>query len=416
MDLSHIGLSTYRSHKIVRAARITYADKHSASFTRPDINLEVRFENGNTITLSPEQAQGKPTPSAGWWIIVYRDDYFSFSPPDAFEEGYIRVAPTPEPNEPGQTLPERLVQVALHELGNRKGFEHWWHGIDEETKQELQHTLLARLGAALMDWAPWKYDTRPTELTGPAHAPETFELATGDTVELIRMSEEDKQAMRYGLGGKLTLTIRHAVGWIPQLNAFLTENRNREQVIIGLLKEWFERRVRAWESLDNQLAQEDEANEYARAIGGKAAVGASAGQLGGQYEVKVDPPSVSDDSKVGAPASDGKTVESAMTREDIVASLHNLAQSFGWQLEHVDENRTLLRSAKREYSIRFTLPGNNVLHGYLGCVMTNCEPDPGETHLRGRDLPDGAFTRDTWARIIQAMCACEAPAQPPENP
>lgn len=37
---------------------------------------------------------------------------------------------------------------------------------------------------------------------------------------------------------------------------------------------------------------------------------------------------------------------------------------------------------------------------YLGCVMENRAPYPGETHLRGTDLPDGLFNAETWHNIL----------------
>jgi len=41
--------------------------------------------------------------------------------------------------------------------------------------------------------------------------------------------------------------------------------------------------------------------------------------------------------------------------------------------------------------------------GYLGCGA-NCRlADPGESHLRGRDLPDGEYCQKTWNKIVRAI-------------
>lgn len=44
---------------------------------------------------------------------------------------------------------------------------------------------------------------------------------------------------------------------------------------------------------------------------------------------------------------------------------------------------------------------------YLGCTAVSRVVDPGETHSRGNDLPDGPFDRNTWARILTEMLAYE---------
>ena len=44
---------------------------------------------------------------------------------------------------------------------------------------------------------------------------------------------------------------------------------------------------------------------------------------------------------------------------------------------------------------------------YLGCTMENRSPYPGETHLRGNDLPDGKFNEETWKKILIAIISNE---------
>lgn len=45
--------------------------------------------------------------------------------------------------------------------------------------------------------------------------------------------------------------------------------------------------------------------------------------------------------------------------------------------------------------------------GYLGCGASTRKYRAGENWLRGNDLPDGPFTRETWDRIISRIVAYE---------
>jgi prepilin-type processing-associated H-X9-DG protein len=71
---------TYRSHKRVKAAKITriYSD------------MCVHTEPGASFTFDPS---GKPKPQIGWYVVCYADGHVSFSPPEAFEGGYAKVDP-----------------------------------------------------------------------------------------------------------------------------------------------------------------------------------------------------------------------------------------------------------------------------------------------------------------------------------
>ena len=48
-------------------------------------------------------------------------------------------------------------------------------------------------------------------------------------------------------------------------------------------------------------------------------------------------------------------------------------------------------------------------HGerYLGCILRNRAPYPGEGHTRGNDLPDGNFSYETWIKIITSIVSHE---------
>ncbi|MHA1815356.1 MAG: hypothetical protein ACTSX1_05070 [Candidatus Heimdallarchaeaceae archaeon] len=45
--------------------------------------------------------------------------------------------------------------------------------------------------------------------------------------------------------------------------------------------------------------------------------------------------------------------------------------------------------------------------GYLGCQVSTRKYRAGEDHLRGNDLPDGPFERNTWNRILNAIIRYE---------
>jgi len=56
---------------------------------------------------------------------------------------------------------------------------------------------------------------------------------------------------------------------------------------------------------------------------------------------------------------------------------------------------------------RITALDRSENEGYLGCTMSNRKPRAGEDWTRGRDLPDGKFTKETWDEIKNAIIACE---------
>lgn len=43
------------------------------------------------------------------------------------------------------TLAEMIVDSILGDMDDRKGFDHWWHGIDEEIQEEIKEDLEAKV-------------------------------------------------------------------------------------------------------------------------------------------------------------------------------------------------------------------------------------------------------------------------------
>lgn len=79
-------LPEYKSHKTVRAAKIT-AFRQNGEPDMPDL---VLGEVGSIVTLLPDWHQ-KHNPQVGGYLVQYEDGYQSYSPAKAFEEGYTRV-------------------------------------------------------------------------------------------------------------------------------------------------------------------------------------------------------------------------------------------------------------------------------------------------------------------------------------
>jgi hypothetical protein len=79
-------LPEWKCHKVVRAAQIVTQQGW-------DLWLRVKDDpNAPTlkIQMDPREMAQKPYPSPGWYLVVYEDGYVSFSPPEAFQNGYTR--------------------------------------------------------------------------------------------------------------------------------------------------------------------------------------------------------------------------------------------------------------------------------------------------------------------------------------
>jgi hypothetical protein len=70
----------------------------------------------------------------------------------------------------------------------------------------------------------------------------------------------------------------------------------------------------------------------------------------------------------------------------------------------------LVYTAKRCYSIyvREPLPLIPNSRMSMGGIMDSRAPEPGESWTRGRDLPDGALSEETWAAILAAIVMWES--------
>ena len=78
-------MKKYRSHKVVEAAKIR--------FVQPISDREgarLGFDDLPDILVSPEYV-AKHDPKVGGYYVKYPDGYESWSPAEAFEEGYTEV-------------------------------------------------------------------------------------------------------------------------------------------------------------------------------------------------------------------------------------------------------------------------------------------------------------------------------------
>lgn len=86
VELPKVELPKYKCHKIVRAAKIT-GFRQNGDPCAPDILLG---EICGIVSLLPDWHE-KHRPHIGGYYVVYEDGYKSFSPADAFEDGYTKL-------------------------------------------------------------------------------------------------------------------------------------------------------------------------------------------------------------------------------------------------------------------------------------------------------------------------------------
>ena len=68
------------------------------------------------------------------------------------------------------------------------------------------------------------------------------------------------------------------------------------------------------------------------------------------------------------------------------------------------ERRVRLYTDRHVFAIRAWVDAKS---SYLGCILNVRKPRAGEDWMRGSDLPDGDFSRQTWNEIKNAIIACE---------
>ena len=89
MNGPQMEMPKYRCHKEVHALKIDEISVPGDS----EFALRLHFEREPfaPLKLTSKDLEGKPTPVKGWYYVVYADGYKSFSPAEAFEEGYTLI-------------------------------------------------------------------------------------------------------------------------------------------------------------------------------------------------------------------------------------------------------------------------------------------------------------------------------------
>lgn len=161
-----IQLPQYKSHKTVRAAKIT-GFRENGNPLMPTLLLG---ELQATVDLLPDW-HAKHKPQVGGYYVVYDDGYASFSPAKAFEEGY---APIPTDHRDRVRIEKAELDTklgALHGFFGSKTFE----GLSgaEQARLRDQHSAMldysAILGERIEAFAPPVEVLQHTE--DPGHAP-----------------------------------------------------------------------------------------------------------------------------------------------------------------------------------------------------------------------------------------------------
>lgn len=85
LPVLELGLRSFQCHKIVQAAKI----ETMSSFVGEG-PITLHLEGNKSINVSRDWVM-KHSPITGGYFVLYNDGYTSFSPADAFEDGYSRV-------------------------------------------------------------------------------------------------------------------------------------------------------------------------------------------------------------------------------------------------------------------------------------------------------------------------------------
>ena len=75
------------------------------------------------------------------------------------------------------------------------------------------------------------------------------------------------------------------------------------------------------------------------------------------------------------------------------------------QEEKKNELHFSLFTPKHEYKVVAHPRGKS--KSYLGCIVYNRAPEPGEDRIRSSDLADGRLSRETWEQIKNDIIATE---------
>ncbi len=81
----------YKCHKEVHALKIAEVKDTSGPNDETDGSRLLTFEDDERVLRVNREFVVKHSPEAGGYYVVYKDGYKSFSPADAFEDGYTLI-------------------------------------------------------------------------------------------------------------------------------------------------------------------------------------------------------------------------------------------------------------------------------------------------------------------------------------
>lgn len=92
MEADLLVLPRWQCHKVVRAAKIVVVREMNRDGAKLylDVGVGMMGAEGTDVSVTSDWVtKHRPCPSG--YFVVYDDGYQSFSPAEAFEEGYTRI-------------------------------------------------------------------------------------------------------------------------------------------------------------------------------------------------------------------------------------------------------------------------------------------------------------------------------------
>jgi hypothetical protein len=86
--MNGVELPLYKCHKEVRAAKITGIESHESDGTGSHTMLFGEIGGSKFLT---DEWRERFKPEVGGYFVLYADGYTSFSPAEAFEDGYTKA-------------------------------------------------------------------------------------------------------------------------------------------------------------------------------------------------------------------------------------------------------------------------------------------------------------------------------------
>lgn len=140
-------IPAYRCHKIVNALKITAVDIFTDYV---HLHHELEDEVGPMIETLAWHNKHRPQP--GGYYVIYQDGYTSWSPAEAFEDGYSRITA-----EDSLTFGDALVAMEAGARCEREGWNgrYMWIAIqhpDPDSKMTEPYIYMRTSSGALIPW------------------------------------------------------------------------------------------------------------------------------------------------------------------------------------------------------------------------------------------------------------------------